>query len=301
MSDYYKTLGVEKNASASDIKKAFYALAGKHHPDKPGGNEAKFKEINEAYQTLSDDKKRAQYDRFGASGPSGSGFGGAGQGNPFGGFDFSGFGGQNGGFEFQFGGDGNIDLGDIMSQMFGGGRPRTPRGRTLQTKTDISFAESLTGVKKTIEIPEYRDGEKKGNKKMDIDIPAGVSNGESFEIRGAGETLLNGNPGDLHIQVSVAPFGAFQRDGRNIVIEKHIPVSSAMLGEHFELELPSGKKITVEIPAGTASGQMLRMRGHGVQTRMQHGDLIIVIGIDIPKKLSKKAREAVEILRSEGL
>jgi len=124
--DYYQTLGIPKTASPDEIKKAFYKLAAQHHPDKPTGNEAKFKEVNEAYQVLSDSQKRAQYDQFGSNGPQMGGFGGGG-GNPFGGFDFSQFGG--GGFEFNFGQDGSIDLNDVMSELFGGSSRRNPRGR----------------------------------------------------------------------------------------------------------------------------------------------------------------------------
>ncbi|MCX6712366.1 MAG: DnaJ domain-containing protein, partial [Candidatus Vogelbacteria bacterium] len=144
--DYYKTLGVEKKASKEEVKKAFHKLAHKYHPDKQGGDEAKFKEINEAYQTLSDDNKRAQYDQFGsdfAGGGAGPGAGGFGGGQGFGGFDFSGFQNANGGQGFEF------DLGDIFGDFFGGqaggGRAQQRRGRDISVDIQISFKEAIFG------------------------------------------------------------------------------------------------------------------------------------------------------------
>ena len=140
--DYYKTLGVEKNASKEELKKAFHKLAHKHHPDKNKGDDSKFKEVNEAYQVLSDDKKRASYDQFGnADGP--QGFGGQGYGGQggFGGFDFTG---QNGGMEFDMG-----DLGDIFGDFFGGGgrsRQKVKKGRDLSTGITLTFEESIFGI-----------------------------------------------------------------------------------------------------------------------------------------------------------
>ncbi len=143
--DYYNILGVDKKASKDDIKKAFHKMAHKYHPDKSGGDEAKFKEVNEAYQTLSDEQKRASYDQFGADGPQMGGFGGNGGG--FGGFDFGGFGQQaDGSFEF--------DIGDMFGGMFGGGgrRAQKPRGNDLQTSLTIDFKESIFGVEKELKV-----------------------------------------------------------------------------------------------------------------------------------------------------
>lgn len=147
--DYYKILGVERNASEDEIKKAYRKLAHKYHPDKAGGDEAKFKEINSAYQILSDKQKRSQYDQFGQT-FDGAGFDG-GQGGGFSGFDFSQFSGQNGGFEFNFGGDG---FGDIFSDIFGGGNSRRTQtqGRDIQMDVEISFVEMISGVEKEIKL-----------------------------------------------------------------------------------------------------------------------------------------------------
>lgn len=139
--DYYEILGVQKGASKDEIKKAFHKMAHTYHPDKKTGDEAKFKEVNEAYQTLSDDTKRAQYDQFGSAGPQG-GFGG---GQDFGGFDFSGFGQGQGGFEF--------DLGDMFGDIFGGGRrQRQNRGADLQTTISVDFKDAIFGVERELHI-----------------------------------------------------------------------------------------------------------------------------------------------------
>lgn len=140
--DYYKTLGIDKSASKDEIKKAFHKMAHKYHPDKKDGDEAKFKEVNEAYQVLSDDQKRAQYDQFGSDGPQ---FGG--QGGGFGGFDFSNFGG------FQQGGSFEFDIGDMFGDLFGGGGRRgKPRGTDLQTTISLSFKESIFGIEKELKV-----------------------------------------------------------------------------------------------------------------------------------------------------
>lgn len=139
--DYYKILGVEKNATQDEIKKAFRKVAHKYHPDKKDGDEVRFKEANEAYRVLSNEQKRSQYDRFGSAGPGGQQQGG------FGGFDFSGF--QQGGAQFDFG---DIDLGDIFGGFGGGRGARKRRGQDLQTRIDLSFKESVFGVSKEIQL-----------------------------------------------------------------------------------------------------------------------------------------------------
>lgn len=187
--DYYNILGISKNASKEEIKKAFYKMAHKYHPDKKEGNEVKFKEVNEAYQILSDDKKRSNYDQFG------SGFENMNQGNyqsgGFNGFDFSGF--QNENFDF-----GNLN--DIFSDFFGGSRGgfythRTPRGRDMQTEIQITLTESILGIEKRISIS--------GHKELIIKIPAGILNGETLKMTGQGEIIPNGKAGDLYIKIKV--------------------------------------------------------------------------------------------------
>jgi len=292
--NYYETLGVAKTASDSEIKKAFYKLAGQYHPDKPEGNEAKFKEINEAYQVLSDKEKRARYDQFGsADGPQ---FGGQG-GNPFGaGFDFNGF--QNGGFEFNFGGG---DMEDILSQFFGGGR-RVRRGRDIEARVAITFAESVTGCERTVSVAEFRDGTRTGERSVKITIPAGVDNGASLRVTGYGESVTDGKSGDLYVHVSVAKHPVLRKEGMHLVAEVSIPVSTALLGDDtYQIEYYDGKKLKVEIPAGVQPGQILRVRGKGIHGTRGTGDLLIVISVAFPKKLSREAKKAVEILQKEGI
>ncbi|HUD04195.1 MAG TPA: DnaJ domain-containing protein, partial [Candidatus Paceibacterota bacterium] len=203
--DYYKTLGVEKNASQDDIKKAFRKLAHEHHPDKKTGNAEKFKEANEAYSTLSDEKKRAQYDQFGSGGNPFAGGQGAGGFNAqdFGGFDFSGFAQGNG-----FGGGGvEFDLNDILGNIFGGGRQRVKRGRDIQVDAHISFSESIFGTEITLPV----------RKNLKVKIPAGIENGQTLRLTGQGEPTDGGHTGDLYIRVYVKAHPFWQKDGENIV------------------------------------------------------------------------------------
>lgn len=190
--DHYKTLGVEKSASKEEIKKAFHKLAHKYHPDKKEGDEAKFKEVNEAYQTLSDDSKRSKYDQYGPGfenmqgGQSGYGQGGFGGG--FEGFDFSGF---------QNGGSAEFDLNDIFGEFFGGGfrTQRTPRGRDMKTEISISLVDSILGAEKKISISGHDD--------IVIKIPAGIQSGQTIKMTGGGEQIKNGKSGDLYININI--------------------------------------------------------------------------------------------------
>ena len=354
--DYYKILGVEKTASQDEIKKAFRKLAHKYHPDKPDGDEAKFKEINEAYQVLSNKEKRAQYDRFGSAGPQMGGFGGA---QGFGGFDFSQFAGQGGTFHFE-----DFDLGDI----FGGAgfrrrstHVRKKQGSDIQLSIKISFKESVLGARKKItfereticdvcggtgaakgssmktcdvcggagviqetvmglfsthiqcpqcegkgKIPEKKckscggTGLSKKREELEFKIPAGISHGDVLRISGKGNASPDGIFGDLYIKVEVSPDKTFKREGLDLILEKTIKISEALLGTKLSITLPDEKKIELKVPAGTKHGTILRASKHGIKTRARTGNLLVIIHIDIPKKLSKKAREAVEILKEEG-
>ena len=213
--DYYAVLGINKGASKDEIKKAFYKLAQKYHPDKKEGNEAKFKEINEAYQVLSDDAKRSKYDQFGSGfeNMGQGGYGGARQGGfgGFEGFDFSNFseGFQNGGVEFDFG-----NLNDIFSDFFTGGRggfTRTPRGRDMQIDIQISLVDSILGVEKKIVISN--------NKEVIAKIPAGIQNGQTLKMVGYGENIKNGKSGDLFIKINVKVPSKISKKARELLEE----------------------------------------------------------------------------------
>ncbi len=355
--DYYKILGVDKNATQDEIKKAFRKLAHKYHPDKKGGDEKKFKEANEAYQVLSNKEKRAQYDRFGSAGPQMGGFG-AGAGQGFGGFDFSQFqGGNMGGFEF--------DLGDLFGGGFSGfggsGRTHQKRGHDLQTQIVISFKESIFGAQKSIKLEHNKvctnckgtgaeegsemetcsecggsgqvqqrmmgifatvaecptcHGKGKVPKKkcktckgagivreketIEFKIPAGVKHGDTLRIRGKGEAVSGGIPGDLFVQVIVTPDKTFGRNGLDLTLNQEITVSEAILGSKRKIKLLDDSEIEIKIPAGTQSGTILRVSGKGIQAGRSKGNLMVTVRVHIPKKLSKKAKEAVKILQEEG-
>ena len=291
---YYDILGVNKNASDDEIKKAYRKLALKYHPDRnPGDKEAekKFKEVNEAHEVLSDKQKRAHYDQFGKAGVGGAGGGG----NPFGGdnpfgqgasYSYS-FNGQNVNFE-------DFDLGDIFASMFGGGtfngRPfaRQNRGRDLQTSVTIEFKEAVFGVTKTVNV---------NGKDIKIKIPAGIDDGQAIRIAGRGEPApeKGGEPGNLYVQIRVKPHKTLTRDGRIILSEVHIPMVDAALGCEIEVETVDGM-VTMKIPAGTQSGTPFKLSGHGVPFRTDgdRGPHIVEVYVDTPTKLSKKQREILE-------
>jgi DnaJ-class molecular chaperone len=288
--DYYKTLGVDKGASKDEIKKAFRKMAHKYHPDKKDGDEAKFKEANEAYQTLSDDQKRAQYDRFGSAGPQ---FGGAG-GQGFGGFDFSGF--QQGGFNGQ---GVEFDLGDIFGEMFGGGFGRPRKGQNIVLRLKLTFEESIKGAKKKIKLPEQSAQADKDT--IEIEIPAGIDHGQKMKLSGYGAPMQGGQPGDLYLQFIVEEHPDLRKEGSHLVTDLHIKLSDALLGGKKEVPTVDGTT-KIKIPQGIQHGTALRVRGEGVQGGMFNtGDLLVQILIDMPDKLSKDQKKLIEELQDMGI
>ncbi len=316
MKDYYKTLGVEKNASKEDIKKAFRTKAHQFHPDKNKNDptaSAKFKEASEAYSVLSDDQKRKQYDTFGSAGP---GFNpGAGGFNPsqgggrgfnaqdFGGFDFSQFT-QGGGFDGQ---SFEFDIGDIFGEFFGGGRRKPRKGRNISVDVEISFKESIFGTEKDISI---------NKEKLIVKIPAGIESGQGLRIPGKGEHPPaggsaggEGGRGDLVVRVWVKEHPVFRKEAFNLVMELDIKLTMALLGGVMSIETLDGV-IELKVPAGTSHGEILRVKGKGVPyesrgvfggNQGRRGDLLIVTKVIMPKKLSKNAQKLIEDLKNEGL
>ncbi len=294
--DYYKTLGVEKNASQDDIKKAFRKLAHEHHPDKNKGNEgasAKFKEASEAYSILSDEQKRKQYDTFGSAGagfnPGGfggqGGFSGFNGGQGFGGFDFSQFTGGNGqAFEF--------DLGDIFGEFFGGGGGRRARkGKNITIDIELTFKEAVFGLEREIS---------NGKDRFTVKIPPGIDNGQALRVQGKGEQG-EGGPGDLIVRIWIKDNPTFRKEGYNLIMELNLKLTTALLGATLEIETLDGK-IEIKIPAGTTHNEILRVKNKGVPTESgKRGDLLIVTKVDMPKKLSKQAAKLIEELRKEGI
>ena len=287
--DYYEVLGVSKNASDDEIKKAYRKLAIKYHPDKNPGDkeaEAKFKEINEAHDVLSDKQKRARYDQFGHAGVGGAGggFGGF-SGNPFGqagGFNYNG---QT--FNFDFGNGGIFD--DIIGNIFGFGGARRPRrGADMQTSVTITFEEAIFGTTKSVSL----NGEN-----LKIKIPAGIDDGMSIRLRGKGGPAPEGatEPGDLYVRIRVKPHKSLTREGAIILSEQTIDMVDAALGCEIEVETVDGP-ITMKVPAGTQSGTPFKLSGHGVPFRNDgdRGPHIVTVLVETPKNLSKKQKELLE-------
>lgn len=282
--DYYEVLGVSKNASDDEIKKAYRKLAVKYHPDKNPGDkeaEAKFKEINEAHDVLSDKQKRARYDQFGHAGVGGNGAGAAG--NPFQGGAFN-FNGQT--FNFDFGGGSPFD--DILGSLFGFGaagarRPR--RGADYQTSVTLTFEEAVFGTTKTVSA---EGGEIK------VKIPAGIDDGMSIRLRGKGGPAPEGGsePGDLYVRVRVKPHKSLTREGTIILSEQKIDMVDAALGCEIEVLTVDGP-VMMKVPAGTQSGTPFKLSGHGVPFRADgdRGPHIVTVIVEIPKNLSKKQKE----------
>lgn len=291
--DYYEVLGVSKNASDDEIKKAYRKLAVKYHPDKnPGDKEAeeKFKEISEAHEVLSDKQKRARYDQFGHAGVGGAGaaggpFGGAyAGGDPFEGGNFN-FNGQS--FNFDFGGGG---LDDILGAMFGfgGGQRRPRRGTDYRTSITITFEEAIFGATKKVSV----NGES-----IKLKIPKGIDDGMSIRLAGKGGAAPEGgSKGDLYVQVRVKPHKHLTREGAIILSEQTISMVDAALGTEIEVETVDGE-ITMKVPAGTQSGTPFKLSGHGVPLMRSDGDRgphIVTVIVETPKNLTKKQKELLK-------
>ena len=356
--DYYEVLGVQKNATDEELKKAYRQLAKKYHPDANPNNkeeaEKKFKEVNEAYEVLSDKQKRSMYDQFGHSGPNGysSDFSG------FSGFDgFSGFGGGNGGFD--------VDLGDIFSSFFGGStrsqRQNGPvRGRDLRVRIEIAFEEAAFGITKEITINRdeqcdtcHGSGCKPGTttetckvcngsgqvksvqntilgsfssvrtcehcggsgkiisnpcvdckgrgtvrkqRKIKVNIPAGIDNGQIISLRGEGEPgLRGGGPGDLYITVSVKPHSVFTRKGDRLFCNVHISFAQAALGAIIDVPTLSGVE-QYDLAEGTQTGSIFTLKGKGIKNINGRGtgDLYFTVIVDVPKKLNSEQRDLLK-------
>ncbi len=291
--DYYEVLGVSKNASDDEIKKAYRKLAVKYHPDKnPGDKEAeeKFKEVSEAHEVLSDKQKRARYDQFGHAGVGGAGGNGGAYGNPFQNANFN-FNGQEGSFGF----GGGLD--DLFGSLFGfgGGFNRRPRkGADYRTNITVDFKEAVFGTTKEISIE---------GKTVKLKVPAGIDDGMSIRLKGRGgpapEGVQGGEKGDLYVTVRVKPHKVLTREGISILSEKKIDMVDAALGCEIEVETVDGP-ITMKVPAGTQSGTPFKLSGHGVPFR-QDGDRgahYVTIIVETPKNLSKKQKEILEEFKS---
>lgn len=349
--DYYEILGISKSASADEIKKAFRKKAIEFHPDKQGGDEAKFKEVNEAYEVLKDQQKRQRYDQFGHAG-----VGSNGGGNPFAGA---------GNFDF-----GDIDLGDIFGSFFGGqsnsgSRARARRGSDVETVVTLTFTEAIFGVEKeanislrrtcthckgttaepghelkacdmckgngrvnqairtvfgniqqTVACPKCKGegkipekectvcdgkGTTKQNEKVIIKVPKGIDDGATIRLSGKGESIANGEDGDLYVHIRVAAHKKFTREGDIVLSDETISMVDAILGAEIDVETVDGT-ITMKIPAGTQGGTDFKLSGHGVPHMKgdSRGAHIVTIHVETPKNLTKRQKEILEEFKKES-
>jgi len=276
--DFYEVLGVGRNASDEDIKRAYRNLARQNHPDRNPGDkkaEARFKEIQDAYDVLSDKTKRAQYDRFG--------FAGNQPGGGPGGFHWG------GGFP---GGGGEMDpdqAEELLNQMFGGGfgdmpgrRGRGGRGRrpapreAIEAEVAVPFLSAALGGKVPLAI---------GDREVEVSIRAGAEEGQTLRLGGIG-------PGgaDVLLKIRIAPHAYFQREGNHIVVEAPISLAEAVLGAKVDVPTLEGAKLTVKVPPGTSSGARLRLPGKGIKG----GDQFVLIKVVVPKNVNERSRELID-------
>ena len=353
--DYYEVLGVSRSASEDEIKKAYRKLAKKYHPDLNPGNaeaEQKFKEVNEAYEVLSDSNKKARYDQFGFAGVDPNYGAGAGGGGGFGGFT-----------DFDFG-----DLGDIFGSFFGGGfggnsrssRSGPQRGESIRVGVTVSFEGAAFGCEKEVTVdrvdqcptckgsgcepgttPEVctqcggsgqvqqrrqtpmgvfattttcpkcggrgkiihspcKDcngtGQQRKRKTIQVNIPAGIDNGQTISLRGQGNAGKNGGQaGDLLITVTVRPHQLFRREGNDVLCEAPITFTQAVLGGEMEIPTIDGK-VKYDIPEGTQTGTTFRLRGKGIPNLngRGRGDQYVTVYIETPRNLNREQKEALK-------
>jgi len=305
--DYYETLGVSKTASEDEIRSAFRKLARKHHPDVAKDKktaEEKFKQINEAYEVLSDPEKRRKYDQLGEHWNQPGGFQpppqwGAGQ--PGGGFRWGS--GENGGVEFEFGGTG---FSDFFEAFFGGGRGRSAfggfgqrevtaeRGNDVEADIMVTLEEALHGSTRQVSL--RRAGSKK-TETYQVKIPRGVREGQRIRLAGQGEAgERGGKSGDLFLRVRLARHPDFSVEGSDLVHEMKIAPWQAVLGDKLIVPTLEGNA-RLKLPPGTQVGQRFRLRERGLPgVSGQRGDLYVVVQIALPKKLTETEREIWEQL-----
>jgi molecular chaperone DnaJ len=291
--DFYATLGVPKDADQTAIKKAYRQLAKELHPDRNPGNaqaEKKFKDVGEAYAVLSDTEQRKQYDAVRAMGGGGPRFQAGGTGGTQGFEDV--FGGMFGGAGAQQAGGAGFE--DILSQMFGAGAgyQRGPqKGSDIAAVTEVSFREAAQGATVTLGL----DGQRVSTR-----IPVGVQDGQKIRVPGKGRPGAGGGPsGDLLLTVRVGKHPIFSYDGLNLRVQVPVTFAEAALGATVQVPTLDGETVSVKVPAGTPSGQILRVKGRGLASRDKTGDLHVAIVVDVPKKLSRQAKQSVEALAQQ--
>ena len=314
--DYYDILGIPRTSSADEIKKAHRKLVRKYHPDVNRDNPKasdQFKEVQEAYDVLSDTTKRQNYDQYGHAGVDGGASAGGGP-DPFEAFrraqqanrghssrsrrgasaeDFGGFGGMGGGAQ-------NADFSSVFEQMFGGraggggGNPynqQPAKGADVEHPVTLTFEQAARGV--TLPMQINRDGRLET---IDVKIPPGVKDGSRVRIKGRGQHAAGGE-GDLYIVTTVKPHAYFRRDGLDIYVDVPLSLYEALLGTKVEVPTLEGK-VTLTVPPGTSSGAKLRIKGRGFERGSDKGDQFVVVKVIVPKQLDEAAVELVKKLQA---
>lgn len=297
--DYYKVLGVSRDASQDEIKRAFRKLARQFHPDvNPDESaEERFKEINEAYEILSDPEKRRRYDQMGSSWQQWQRRGGA----PGGFEDFARqWSSQTGPYTQQVNLDdlfGQGNLSDLLNNLFGFGGAqagaryqRSQRGQSLEAPVNLTLEEAFHGTTRQLERTDGR--------MVRVKIPPGVQTGSRVRLAGQGRAGRGGAPGDLFLNVTVQPHEIFRRDGDDLWRDLDVDLYTATLGGDVPVETLNGK-VTLKIPAGTSSGTTLRLRGKGMPNPKypkRRGDLYVTIHVQVPSRLSARERELFQEL-----
>jgi curved DNA-binding protein len=296
--DYYKILGVAKSASAKEIKAAFRKLARKYHPDvNPGKKEAeaRFKEVNEAYEVLGDKEKRKRYDELGANWDSFGRAGGTGRPWPGGvRVDFEDLGGAGGFSDFFrtfFGGGGGFS----GFGGFPGGEEAFTSAADAEGEVELTLGEVLRGTTREVAVGGSR-------RRVEVKIPPGVREGSRVRVAGEGGKASGGRRGDLYLRVRIAADPAFERKGDDLQTTVHVPLTSAVLGGEAQVRTLDGP-VGIKIPAGTPAGQVFRLRSHGLPrlgARGERGDLLATVAVDLPRTLSSRQKELFEELRRSG-
>jgi DnaJ-class molecular chaperone len=297
--DYYATLGVPKNATDAEIKKAYRKLAREHHPDVNPGNkaaEARFKEINEANEVLGNPESRRKYDDLGANwrnyehaAPQYSSQQGRQRTRTVTPDEMSDI----------FGG-GGVHFSDFFETFFGGGggaprQPRSRRGRDAESIVELTLEEALSGTSRMLSVE--RNGKPH---KVEVRIPAGIKDGSRVKVRGEGEAGTGDMPaGDLYLVVRLLPHSRFERRGQDLYTRAPVPVTTAVLGGEITVSTLSGSTLKLRVPELTPAGRTFRLRGHGMpdpKSPETRGDLFVAVDIQIPAQLSPEAREHYEAL-----
>ena len=275
--DFYKILGVSKDVSDTDLKKAYRRLAKDNHPDLHPGDaaaEARFKDISEAFDVLSDAEQRREYDAIRAMG---------------------------GGARFQAGGQG-AGFEDVFSNLFGGGGGGFPgfggfggfgpqRGQDLSTTASINFIDSVNGTTVKLNLR---------SESVSVKVPAGIQDSQKLKVKGKGQPSPNGGPGgDLVVTIKVKPHAVFTRDGDNIRVSVPVTYAEATLGATIEVPVLGGEPVKLKVAPGTPNGRTLRVKGKGVQFGSRQGDLLATVEVMVPGHLPAKAKKLLEQFHAE--